>query len=702
MSRVGTNHRARRVALVLTGLSLLGYVGYLLVDLYRARQEVQRHQQEELVHEAERRALALEYFFSERSGDLTALADERVLQTYFENKALGMSMEYGLGASLYSIREALAGLQSKRRLGDSPIYKRLLFVEEGGAVLADVTAPGDASPPPLDPATWGPLLGPLGDPPRLRPLGDFLVLSVPYQFRPGQGGHILAWMSADQILDRFVGHDHRDSRVTALLWEGRPVRSSSAALRALPPDLLAEGEALRSGSRTLVVPSSGDGRPWLAMRHDVTGTPFALVTLVPESALHAASPGLLVALMGGLGVVIVALGTASLRAQRRALRNLEDLLESLPCAVVVISQLREVTFANAEARRLLGASSSLQGQPWGRFVREGAVQAGASPTEVLLFADDGAARPVLLAEVPVRFGDGSFLVEAFVDLADRKRLESQLRQAQKLEAVGQLASGIAHELNTPIQFVGDSVRFLQDGFESLQELLEQYRTAVHSLARDTGRLDVPDRLAKADDEADLDYLDENAGPAFTRTLEGISRVAGIVGAMKEFAHPDQGHKVPADLNRAIRNTLTITRNEYKYVANVETDLGELPPVLCHAGALNQVLVNLIVNAAHAIADRVGSSGEQGCIRIRSALEGEQVRIDVEDTGAGIPEEIHERIFDPFFTTKEVGRGTGQGLSIARAIVVDRHGGTLTFASEVGRGTTFTVRLPVGCPGVPTA
>ena len=197
-----------------------------------------------------------------------------------------------------------------------------------------------------------------------------------------------------------------------------------------------------------------------------------------------------------------------------------------------------------------------------------------------------------------------------------------------------------------------------------------------------------------EDAADLDYLREQVPQAFERTLEGVGRVAGIVRAMKEFAHPDQREQSSADLNKALLNTLIVARNEYKYVAELETDLGELPPVLCYLSDLNQVFLNLVVNAAHAIGEVIGGGEQKGRITIRSRNLGERVEIAVADTGGGIAEAIRERIFDPFFTTKPVGQGTGQGLAIARSIVVDKHRGSLTFETEIGRGTTFYIRLPV--------
>ena len=219
--------------------------------------------------------------------------------------------------------------------------------------------------------------------------------------------------------------------------------------------------------------------------------------------------------------------------------------------------------------------------------------------------------------------------------------------------------------------------------------MDKYRDQLGSGANS----EVTAAMARFEDEADLDYTKENVPEAILRARDGVSRIATIVGAMKEFAHPDTRQKTSSDLNRAIETTLIIARNEYKYVAEVETELGELPLVSCHIGDLNQVFLNLIVNAAHAIADLVKDSDNKGRITVRTAHEGDRVRIEIADTGCGIPDEIRDRIFDPFFTTKVVGRGSGQGLAIARSIVVDKHGGTLGFTSEVGKGTTFTVVLP---------
>ena len=278
--------------------------------------------------------------------------------------------------------------------------------------------------------------------------------------------------------------------------------------------------------------------------------------------------------------------------------------------------------------------------------------------------------------------------------ADRDRLELDLRLGQKLEAVGQLAAGIAHEINTPTQFVGETVRFLDDAFGDVMQLVVAYERLL--VAAEAGP--VSDALIAAvraaEEVADLDYLRERVPGAFERATDGVQRVATIVRAMREFAHPPTTDKVPFDINQALRSTLVVASNEYKYIAEVQTEFGDLPPVMCDGGDINQVFLNLVVNAAHAIED-VAAEGERGTILLRTTAEDDHVRISVSDTGPGIPSAVAGRIYDPFFTTKDVGRGTGQGLAIARRIVVERHGGTLSFETEQGLGTTFHVRLPVG-------
>jgi signal transduction histidine kinase len=290
---------------------------------------------------------------------------------------------------------------------------------------------------------------------------------------------------------------------------------------------------------------------------------------------------------------------------------------------------------------------------------------------------------------------------AILEYQVRKSIQ-ELEQAQKLEAVGRLAAGIAHEINTPIQFVGDNVQFLSESFGALQQVIQAYRAVCEAAERGQHRPDLLAAVRAAEQHADLDYLSNEVPRAISQTLDGVARVAAIVRAMKDFAHPGQTEPVASDINEGIRSTLTVARNELKYVADVVTELGDLPLVLCHPGDLNQVFLNLFVNAAQAIEDRFGRDDRRGTITVRTWHEDGHVTIAVEDDGCGIPSEARAKIFEQFFTTKEVGRGTGQGLAFARSIVVDRHGGSLTFESEQGAGCTFYVRLPISGPALDAA
>ena len=282
-----------------------------------------------------------------------------------------------------------------------------------------------------------------------------------------------------------------------------------------------------------------------------------------------------------------------------------------------------------------------------------------------------------------------------LDITTQKKLESELYQAQKLESVGRLAAGVAHEINTPVQFVNDNCYFLRDAVAQVGEVVRAYREVIAAVA--DGQMTVEqarERAAAAEEAADFAFMSENMPTAVERALEGLERVASIVRSMKEFSHPNQGAMSSSDLNAGIRSTLTVARHEYKYVADVETRLEDLPPVVCNIGEFNQTFLNILVNAAHAIEAAVAGTGRRGLITISTRRDGDSVLISIQDTGGGIPEAIQDSIFDPFFTTKEVGKGTGQGLAIARTVIVDKHHGSLTFESVPGVGTTFMIRLPL--------
>jgi signal transduction histidine kinase len=296
----------------------------------------------------------------------------------------------------------------------------------------------------------------------------------------------------------------------------------------------------------------------------------------------------------------------------------------------------------------------------------------------------GMNRVILTSKVPLRDAAGNLtgIVGTGYDITERKAAEERMASSERHESIGRLAAGVAHEINTPIQYLSDSVKFIGEG---VQELLAHV-DALHAA-----------QAPKAESNDDIEYLREELPPALKRVSEGLARIAEIVRSLKDFSHADQNHMSAVDLNRAINSTLIVTRSEYVAVADIQTDLAPLPEVMCHGGQINQVLLNLVVNAADAITDVVGRTGCRGVIAVRSRLDGDHAVIEIQDTGGGIPEAIRGSIFDPFFTTKEVGKGTGQGLAIARNVIVKGHHGALDFTTESGVGTTFVIRLPVKPP-----
>jgi len=296
-------------------------------------------------------------------------------------------------------------------------------------------------------------------------------------------------------------------------------------------------------------------------------------------------------------------------------------------------------------------------------------------------------------------GNPSYLLGVMLDITRTRELERQLAQATRLEAIGRLAAGIAHEINTPAQYIGDNLRFLRDAFSSLLRVFASCERILEAATAGGVAHDLLDELRQAVEEADLGYLREEIPAALKEALRGVDQIARIVLSVKEFSRPVRRKRVETDINRAIETTLTVSRNEWKYVADVVKDLGpDLPRVLTYPGELNQALLNLIVNAAQAIGEVTdGGRARKGTITIKTSKEGGHAVIRITDTGPGIPPEVADKVFEPFFTTKEPGKGTGQGLAIAHDAIVDKIGGQISFETTPGSGTTFTIRLPLSAP-----
>jgi len=398
----------------------------------------------------------------------------------------------------------------------------------------------------------------------------------------------------------------------------------------------------------------------------------------------------------------------------RTTQVMENIIGALPGALLVADGDGVIRICNDTAATLIGRSTSeIQGAALGD-VFDGATllavpgkDTGGTVirTESSIATQGGERIAVLVSSTLLDACDTRDALRTIciaIDVSDRKKLEAELHQAQKLESVGRLAAGVAHEINTPTQFVSDSVQFIKDAMADLATLIGTYRTLHKAVVDRAPTDDATVAVTNAELSADLDYLLDQVPAAIDRSLDGLGRVTTIVRSMKEFAHPDRREMSAVDLNQAIGSTLVVSRSEYKYVADVATDFGDLPPVLCHASDVNQAVLNIVVNAAHAIGEVVAGTDDRGRIEIQTRRDGEAAVIRISDTGGGIPDAIRARVFDPFFTTKGVGKGTGQGLAIARSVIVDKHGGEFTFETETGHGTTFIIRLPIqGRPSNPS-
>lgn len=396
---------------------------------------------------------------------------------------------------------------------------------------------------------------------------------------------------------------------------------------------------------------------------------------------------------------------------RKGYETLQHILKSSPVSVCVCDQSHQITWLNKTALQMLGVTEYNQAKQF-RFgeelniVNDENVSLLNNNAKVKITNLEGILQTTEDNEIPVLFNRTSFLRDDkelylyfFLDLSERKQMEAELVHTRKMESIGQLAAGIAHEINSPAQFVGSNIDFILESLPDLFSVVDGYETILGTIeSGDENLKEVKTGLDQIKETADYDYLREELPIATKQSREGVERISKIVLAMKAFSHPgDSNTMLPADINNALETTLTVAANEWKSIADVQLELAsELPAVDCLIGELNQVFLNLIVNGAHAIEAR--QRGEEtfkkGLLKIATALDDDYATISISDNGTGIPTEHAEKIFDPFFTTKDVGKGSGQGLYIARTLIHDQHDGTLSFETTYGEGTTFTIRLPL--------
>lgn len=484
------------------------------------------------------------------------------------------------------------------------------------------------------------------------------------------------------------------------------------------PDSLAVSDLMRGETLPIllyqILPQLQRGTPWRGNLHLRRGDGSDLHVLAV--AMMGAQPG------GADTVTLGAIDRTDVARLVDALRHeealLSSLLETIPDSVYFKDlQSRFVRVSTALARKSNCTPEAMVGQTdFDRFSVEHASQAYRDEQQIIRTGQgivdfeeketwpDGRVTWVSSSKLPLRdssgriigtFGISRDITARRLAETERQQMEIQLNLAQKMESIGRLAAGIAHEVNTPTQFINDNTHFLVEATGNLEGMIKAYRRLLETAsAHEPLRAEV-ETVRTAERAAELDYFLGEMPRTLEQTLEGVARIARIVRSLKEFSHPGSPETSPADINHTIEVAINVTRHEWKYVAEVDTDLApDLPLTPCILDEFNQVLLNLIVNAAQAIADAVGDSGRKGRITLRTRLEGDWVRVDVEDTGTGIPKEVQPRIFEPFFTTKSVGKGTGQGLALVHSVIVKKHAGRVSFTSTPGHGTTFHVFLPI--------
>ena len=394
------------------------------------------------------------------------------------------------------------------------------------------------------------------------------------------------------------------------------------------------------------------------------------------------------------------------------LQELAHLVAAIPSLLISLDRKQNVVRWNQKAEELFGLHSKVV---LGRSLRDCPVPWEWEMVSQALEECERTGSPIRVDDVPFtqRGGEPGFLGisvsmiphddddhRGFLllgrDITRTRLLENQLLQAQKMESLGHLAAGIAHEINTPIQFVGSNLSFLRDSCENIKQMLQHYSNFLEA-GRNLAELAVPvETVERYKADIDLDFLLREIGASLEEVQVGVDRVAGIVRSMRMLSHPGKQGKAAVDLNGILESVVILSRNEWKRHVAIETNFQQdLPMVVCMAAEISQAVLNLLVNAVQAVAEQVESGRiAQGRIGIASRQDGDWVEIRIEDNGGGIAPEHQPRIFDPFFTTKDVGKGTGQGLAIAHAVIVGKHGGAITFTSDPGIGTVFIVRLPV--------
>lgn len=700
----------RRYFPVLLALAFCVYAAGSIHQSQEARRKLRDSEIAAIVEQNYRLTATLDDYLTEQRRHIAELAEGPEVRSFLANRALGMSMGYGLQSSLDDVAARFNRMLAERRYGERRFFTRLAFIDDDGAVLTSVTANGASTEPDAktvstenaDPAWTDGLT--------VDPASNILRIAAPTSRLEagGGGGTIVAWADLGAML-RFLLPTPAGpyDRAAALTSAGREI--------AAHPDLAPMNGALRNAALGLA-----PGAHVIAFAADIGQDVVVAAAQGAQSGLTLTTQRRMASLEAGADAAdyllfaaatpLIALAAALFfeRMQRRqshlelvlkaSRERLLAVADNLAEGLALVGPDEKILFVNRTALRLLGGAEGPQAMvgrpltdllrlrnpataPWRRTAADGCPHG--LDDACLIAADGGVVNAAVRCaplEDPVA---GAAAIVSFRDIRAEKEAQRQAMQTARLVSIGQLAAGVAHEINTPAQYIANNLAFLDDEMETLLRLIRAGRAAETA----------------SDD--DVDFLLEEVPKAVAESRHGVEQIARIVRSVKEFAHPGAAALGPADINHAVETALTVSHNIWKSLMRVELDLQpDLPPVACNAGEINQVFLNLIANAADAVETQ--GRDEPGRLLVSTRADGDMMEARFADDGPGVPADAQDRIFDPFFTTKPAGKGTGQGLAICRNIVAVKHGGSLSVENGPQGGATFIVRLPFNPPEHPAA